>query len=47
MEKNIALVIGQIGLVHSLAEKGIPFILGVEKDNNCIRYSTYVKNIIY
>lgn len=47
MEKHTALVIGQIGLVHSLGEKGIPFILGLEKDSNCTRYSKYVKNVTY
>ncbi|MDZ7808684.1 MAG: hypothetical protein U5K71_16470 [Gracilimonas sp.] len=47
MKKNTALVIGQLGLVHSLQEAGIPFILGTEKDNNYIRYSKFVKNVSY
>jgi predicted ATP-grasp superfamily ATP-dependent carboligase len=47
MKNNTALVIGQLGLVHSLGEAGIPFILGIEKDKNCTRYSRFVKNVTH
>lgn len=46
MEKNTALVLGQLSLVHSLQAAKIPMILGVEKTKNCTCYSRFVKDVV-
>lgn len=46
MNTKTALVLGQLGLVHSLQAAKIPFILGVEKSKNCTCYSRFVKDVV-